>query len=138
MMSPTDQDSGFWPSLYAQLRGTELDSHAWFSPLASAVADDKEYLIRVEVPGMAPDDITISIQQDSVVLEGTKTNPERAGTTVVFFDERLDGKFIRTFKLPSDGDLAAFTSVLERGVLQIHVPRRQNVNVDRIHPEIVA
>lgn len=137
MVTSAEQDSGFWPSLYAQLRGTELDSREWFSPLASAVADESEYMIRVELPGVEPDAITIRIQQDSIVIEGTKANPEHAGAVVVFFDERLDGQFIRTFKLPLDADLVGLTSVVELGVLQIHVPRRQSVNIEGIHPEVV-
>lgn len=137
MVASAEHDSDFWPSLYAQLRGTELDSREWFSPLASAVATEVEYLIRVEVPGVSGNNITIKIQQDSVVIEGTKVDPEHGGSAVVFFNERLYGHFVRTFKLPVDADLAACTSEVVLGVLLIHVPRRAAVDVEGIHPEIV-
>ena len=138
MVSSAEHDSGFWPSLYAQLRGTELDSREWFSPLASAVADDGRYLVRVELPGVTAADITLRVEQDSIVLEGTKANPEHGASVVVFFDERMDGHFVRTFKFPADADLASFTSAMDQGVLEINVPRRPGAVLEGADPEVVS
>lgn len=134
MVTSAEHDGGFWPSLYAQLRGSDPDAHAWFSPLASAVADDAEYLIRVELPGVVAQDITLKIQHDSLVIEGTKTTPEQDGALVLFFNERLDGHFSRSFKLPPDADLARFSSTSDCGVLLVRVPRRAGMPSDGLHP----
>lgn len=138
MVTSAEHDGGFWPSLYAQLRGSEPDAHAWFSPLASAVADAAEYLIRIELPGVVAQDITLKIQHDSLVIEGTKANAEQDGSVVVFFNERLDGHFMRSFKLPPDADLARFTSTVDSGVLLIRVPRRAAIHLDGMHPVTVG
>lgn len=134
MVSSAEHDTGFWPSLYAQLRGTDLDAREWFSPLASAVATGTDYEIRVELPGVPVDDIDITVENDSIVVKGEKKNVKGGADDLQFFDERLDGHFVRSFKLPADADLAAFTSQIRDGVLLIAIPRQQAAAPQGIHP----
>lgn len=135
MASSTNHNSDFWPSLYEQLRGSAMDSHEWFSLQACARATSDAYLIRIELPGVMADDINVRAEKNSVMVEGTKTKNPIEKDDMQFFDERLYGRFVRSFKLPDDADVARFKVSLKDGILLIEIPRLRAATPEGIHPD---
>jgi HSP20 family molecular chaperone IbpA len=55
-----------------------------------------------------------------------------AAETRFRFRERLERRFERRFDLPREADTEHIKAVFEKGVLPVHVPRRQTVSPHKV------
>jgi len=117
--------------LFSGLRfypGTEFPLlNIWTSPDGAAVA--------VEVPGVAPEDLDITIRRETVTLRGTRPPEKTADGTMVLQQERTHGPFGRTLVLPFRVDADKATARFERGILTLTLPRPED---DKPHQIKVA
>lgn len=123
MVEKTQSQLG-WPALFDPFRGLGARVADWLSPASDAKSDDKGYTITLELPGVAEDDISLTVDDGVVTVAGEKqTSREDKGETW-YFSERQFGSFSRTFRLPADADEASVSAALKDGVLSVHVARR--------------
>lgn len=122
--------SGFWPTFYEPFRAMGTRLADWVAPAAEASSDDKAYRIAMELPGVAEDDIHLTVEDGVVTVRGEKkTSREEKGETW-FFSERQFGSFSRSFRLPADASEADVKAELKNGVLTVTVPQKS--------PEVTA
>jgi len=115
----------FWPTLYDPLRQLGGKLAEWVSPASEASSDENAYTITMELPGVAEDDIHLTVENGVVSVKGEKkTEREEKGDTW-YFSERQFGAFQRSFRLPADCDEAAIKADLKDGVLTISLPRKK-------------
>lgn len=115
--------TGFWPNFYEPFRAFGGKLAEWVAPASEASGADDAYRIAVELPGVAEEDIHLSVDDGVVSLTGEKkTSREEKGETW-YFSERQYGAFSRSFRLPPDADGAAVAAELKDGVLTITVPK---------------
>ena len=76
----------------------------WFAPPSEASTLDDFYEINVELPGVKPDDVEVTLQNGSLTVHGEKHSEREEEGRSYFFSERTYGAFQRTFRLPSDAD----------------------------------
>lgn len=116
--------SSFWPSLYEPFRSLGGRLAEWVAPASEASSGEDAYRIAMELPGVAEDDIHLSVEGGVVTVKGEKkTEREEKGDTW-YFSERQYGSFARSFRLPADADEAAVKADLKDGVLTVTVPRK--------------
>ncbi len=114
----------FWPSLYEPFRQFGGKLADWVAPAAEASSGEDAYRITMELPGVAEDDIRLTVENGVVAVRGEKkTEREEKGDTW-YFSERQYGSFQRSFRVPADADEAKVSADLKDGVLTITVPRR--------------
>lgn len=116
--------SGFWPSLTAPLQNFGTRLAEWVSPASEATQDDDAYRIAIELPGVQPDDIDLTVEEGVVSLRGEKRFERTEEGENCFFTERQYGSFSRSFRLPADADGESVEAAMKDGVLTIRVPRR--------------
>jgi HSP20 family protein len=105
------------------LGGADVTGSPAWSPLLEVSDNEREFVVRAEVPGIEPDDISITVRGNELVISGTKkesTAEHREGYQV---SERRYGSFYRAIELPSDIDPDKVTADYNNGVLELHVPR---------------
>jgi HSP20 family protein len=116
--------SGFWPSLYDPFRTIGSRIAEWVAPASEASVNDNAYTIAMELPGVAEDDIHLTVEDGVVTVTGEKkTSREEKGESW-YFSERQFGSFSRSFRLPPDADEAAVKAALKDGVLTVTLPKR--------------
>lgn len=116
--------SGLWPSLYDPFRSWGQKLTEFLSPASDAKLADDHYQIAVELPGVAEDDVELTVQDGVVTVQGEKkTEREEEGDTW-YFSERQYGSFSRSFRLPPDADATKVEADLKDGVLTLSVPKR--------------
>jgi HSP20 family protein len=97
------------------------DAPGWM-PAVDLYETADGFVVSAELPGLTRDDLTIEVQQDTLILRGVRPHVERADARFHRV-ERGHGAFSRTFALPApvlaDGILAAFRD----GVLTVTVPK---------------
>lgn len=82
------------------------------------------YVLTAELPGVAPEDIDVSIEGATVTLSGERKIEYAAGEgTAVHRRERQSGTFRRAFELPNEIDLEAAKASHKNGVLTLHLPK---------------
>ena len=113
-----------WPALYEPFRqmGTRLAE--FVAPASEASSGEDAYRITMELPGVAEDDISLTVEGGVVTVKGEKrTEREEKGDTW-YFSERQYGSFSRSFRVPGDADDEGVSADLKDGVLTITMPRR--------------
>jgi len=78
-------------------------------------------VIHAEMPGVAPEDVSVTCEGRRLTITGERKAPEapRGG---YHRRERPSGKFSRTLVLPEDLDAEHATAEVRHGVLTLHVP----------------
>lgn len=107
----------------SQLETDEKGAEREYAPLIDIFETADRFVVEVELPGFAPDDLSVSICCNMLVVEGTKRQdpPPREGTYLCM--ERHFGRFCRTVEIPPGFDLAGVRARYARGVLRVAFPR---------------
>lgn len=86
---------------------------------------EKEYTVHAEMPGVAKDDIQVSIDGNAVSIsaEVKKTSEQKEGEKVLR-SERYYGKVYRSFTLGQEVDEANAHAKFDNGVLELVLPKK--------------
>lgn len=106
-----------------------LDSHAFRNILQSDVAeDDKEYTVKVDVPGMNKDDIHLAYSDGILTISGHRSTfkDDSDKKKNLVRQERSEGSVSRSFSLPNV-DKKNISAKLDNGVLTITLPKASPV-----------
>ena len=116
--------AGLWPNLYDSLRGVGSKVADWFAPKSDASAMESHYEINVELPGVKPEDVDVSLHENMVMVRGEKHYQHQEKGRTYFFSEREYGAFHRSFRIPADADPETIDAEFKDGVLNIKIAKR--------------
>jgi HSP20 family protein len=86
---------------------------------------DKAYAVQAEVPGVARDDIHVSIDGNVVTLRAEVKQQDSQGSDEKSLrTERYYGAVARSFQLPMDIDSSQARAKYENGVLNLTLPKK--------------
>lgn len=88
---------------------------------------DKEYHLSVELPGVAQEDVEISVEGDMLILKGEKKAEREEQERDYTISERSYGSFERRVALPKDSVIDQIEANSDNGVIQIVIPRSEGV-----------
>ena len=98
-------------------------------------ATDEHAVIIAAVPGMRPDDLDLTIQQNTVTLSGSvrsATDSEEAKQATWYIHELASGAYRRSVTLPFQVDADAAEATFEHGILRITLPKAENARPKKI------
>src|SRR3954465_9746934 len=85
------------------------------------------YHLRADLPGMTPDTIDINVTTDTVAFAGETKSPSDVSSEGWLRQERRLGKFQRSFTLPVQIDPNKVQASFEHGVLDLVLPKADQV-----------
>lgn len=97
-------------------------SKGTFVPELNVYETDKEFEVTVALPGMRKEDITISLEGNTLLISGERELKEEDDTKYHRIESRF-GKFERSLPLPNTIDEEKIDATYENGVLTITVPK---------------
>lgn len=106
-------------------------SRRW-TPAMDLVEEADHYVLRADLPGMKLDDVSIEVNGDVLTLSGERARDPREGQGGFFHLERPTGSFSRTLTLPKGVDVDAIAATFADGVLEVRVPKPEQVKPRRI------
>ncbi len=114
-----------------------------FSPAIESGCTDDHLNLRVIVPGVTEKDIKVSVQGNTLVVEGERKAPDNFGKEGYVYTQMPYGRFERVIDLPNGLDLEKLTCVLHDGVLDLRIPVRTAMKPRQIpirteEPEAIA
>ncbi len=92
-------------------------------PPADLKETDQEMRLAIELPGLAREDIDISIDGDALVVCGHKAEESQDASATYRVNERRYGRFERIFPLPPEVDRNKIEARFQDGVLKITAPK---------------
>jgi HSP20 family protein len=103
----------------------ELDrsfvKHIW-APVLEVTEKDGVFNAKLELPGIAKDDLKVEVTEDALIVTGERTLQKEEREENFFRSERYYGKFHRQIALPKDAKTGQVKAELNNGVLTISVP----------------
>lgn len=96
-----------------------------FRPAVDVREDADAYTIHVEVPGIAQENLDISMQQNTLLIRGRKEQKSDSSEGQFRRVERSYGSFSRALSLPRNVDGARVSANLNDGVLEIRLPKSE-------------
>ena len=116
-------------------RGLDLFDGKWAPPLDVAETDE-EIVVKAEVPGLAPEDLKVSIQGDTLTISGEKKSEQEEQGKNFHRVERSYGTFTRSVRLPTEVDGEKVKATYKNGVVELHLPKKEEVKKKEIKIEI--
>ena len=92
-------------------------------PPVNLTQDDDNFYLRAEVPGIKPDDLSISAIQNRVSLAGKREIQQEHERVSYHRKERAEGSFNRTVMLPSEVDAERVDARYADGILTLTLPK---------------
>lgn len=96
---------------------------AEWSPLVDIAEDDKEYLIKAELPEVKKDQIKLTVHNGVMTISGERSYEKEEKGKKFHRVERTYGSFTRSFTIPDDADAAKISAESKDGVLWVHLPK---------------
>lgn len=95
-----------------------------FQPLADVyfVKDTQLVIVKLEIPGISPDEVHLSLQDKTLIIEGSRRDPHQAGEKVYQQMEIDYGEFKRKIMLPVSVDVHNSKAEYKDGFLTIELP----------------
>jgi HSP20 family protein len=104
---------------------------AWAPALDISERKDA-YLVTVEVPGVEPEDLDITMEDGLLTIKGERQFTSESSEQQFHRVERRYGAFRRSITLPAQVQADHIEATFDNGVLQIVVPKAEEAKPKRI------
>ena len=96
---------------------------AEWAPLVDITEDQKEYVVKAELPDMKKEEVKITVQNDVLSISGERKYEKEEKDKKHHRIERAYGSFLRSFTIPEDADPEEVSAEFTDGLLRVHLPK---------------
>lgn len=108
----------------------------WFEPEGELAVDvyhtDDEIVIQSTIAGVKPEDLDISIENDTVSISGERKNVIEDKGKNYFYQECFWGAFSREIILPEEVDGGRAEATMKDGVFTLRIPKIERQKVKKV------
>ena len=113
-MQPFHLDMPHWPEI-AELKAPKVD----------VIDRETEIVVKAELPGVAKDDIDVTMTDNSVTIKGSTSHEEKEEKGNYYRCEISRGSFSRTVALPADVSADKARATFNDGILELTIPKEE-------------
>ena len=117
-------------------RELALAPNSWksfkWSVALDVVESEDEYLVKASLPGINPEDLEITFEDNQLTIKGESKEEEEIDEARFHLRERRFGRFTRSIKLPSGIESEKIEANYDKGVLKLHLPKVEEVKPKKI------
>jgi HSP20 family protein len=121
-------------SRFGDVYGTGAQGNGGWTPAISIEETPEELLLTAELPGLAPENVEVHVEDGVLTLRGEKRE-ERAAESEkrrYLVWERSHGSFSRSFRLPRSVSADAIVAEFDKGLLRVRLPKAAEARSRRI------
>jgi HSP20 family protein len=107
----------FWPA------GTPRKLEAMWEPTLDLSETEKEFVVRLEAPGMTRDDFDVDLDRNLLAISGKRELHKEEKGEDYLWQERQEGRFLRTIRLPAGVQENKIEATYLDGILTIKLPK---------------
>jgi HSP20 family protein len=101
-------------------------------PAADLYETEKELIVELDVPGFEEKELALQVTDHTLVIKGERKKEKEEKEKTFYLHERLEKTFERSFKLPPEADTEHVEAKFHTGVLEVHVPKIEQVKAREI------
>jgi HSP20 family protein len=96
---------------------------AEWAPTVDIVEDDKEWLVKADLPEVKKEDVKVTVENGVLTITGERKFEKEEKDRKYHRIERTYGNFLRSFALPDAADGSKVNAEFKDGVLRVHLPK---------------
>lgn len=100
------------------------EANVAFTPPMDIYETEMQYNVYMDLPGVKPEVVKIEIQDERLVVSGTRDAAVQGQKLSVHRQERTAGKFSRSLRLPKKLDAEKIEARFDNGVLHVVLPKQ--------------
>ena len=108
---------------------------AW-APLVDIIEDDKEYLVKVELPEVQKEDVKVTAERGTLTISGERKAEKEVKGRKFHRVERFSGWFERSFSIPDDAEGDNVKAEFKDGVLRVHLAKSEKARPKQIEIKV--
>ena len=114
----------------------ELMAVAEWSPFVDISEDDREYLIKADLPEVKKEDVKVSVEEGTLTIMGERKFEKEEKGRRYHRVERAYGTFGRSFLLPDDASPAKVNAEFKDGVLTVHLVKDEKAKPQQVEVKV--
>ncbi len=103
--------------------GQEFMTVAEWAPSVDISEDDKEWLVKADLPEVKKEDVKVTVENGVLNITGERKFEKEQKEKKYHRIERSYGSFFRSFTLPDQADGGKVSADFKDGVLKVHLPK---------------
>ena len=94
-----------------------------WAPAVDISEDDKEFVIKAELPGLKREEVKVTVEDGVLSISGERKTEKEEKNKKFHRVERSYGSFLRSFSLPEGADPTKVNAEFADGVLNVHLAK---------------
>src|SRR5437870_1239871 len=121
---------------FRRTNGREEITLPEWTPLADITEDEKEYLIKAELPEMKKEDVKVTVENGVLTISGERKFEKEEKKRKFHRVERGYGTVMHSYTLPDDADGKKLKAGFNNGMLTIHLPKNEKAKPKQIEVNV--
>ncbi len=111
---------------------TREEKAVGFVPPVDVYEDEKQIVLKLEVPGVKVEDLDIQLEKQRLTVKGERRFEAEEKAENFHRIERRFGSFVRSFTLPQTVDTESVTASSDAGVLTISIAKKEEAQPKQV------
>jgi HSP20 family protein len=125
-----------WDSFFDVAPRRRGEDRGEWLPSLDVSETKNELMVKAEVPGMDPKDITISLSDGMLTIKGEKKQEKEEKEADYHLVEREYGSFVRSVRLPKGVQGDKISASYKDGILKIALPKSEEAKKKEIRIKV--
>jgi HSP20 family protein len=114
----------------------ELMTITEWAPSVDIIEDDKEWLVKADLPEVKKEDVKVNVQNGVLTINGERKFEKEDKDKKYRRIERSYGTFFRSFTLPEGADGSKVSAEFKDGLLKVHLPKNEKAKPQSIEVKV--
>jgi HSP20 family protein len=107
-----------------------------WAPLVDIAEDEKEYLLKIELPEVQKEDVKVTLENGTLTISGERKAEKEEKTRKFHRVERSYGRFVRSFTVPDGASAENVKAEFKDGVLRVHLTKSERARPKQIEVKV--
>jgi HSP20 family protein len=116
--------------------GKETMTITEWAPSVDISEDDKEYLVKADLPEVKKEDVKVTVENGVLTITGERKFEKEEKDKKYHRIERSYGNFLRSFTLPDAADGLKVNAEFKDGVLKVHLPKSERAKPKTVEVKV--
>jgi len=107
-----------------------------WAPLVDITEDEKEYVIKAELPEVQKEDLSVVVENGVLTIHGERRFEKEEKGKRYHRVERAYGAFSRSFTIPDDADGLKVNAEFKEGLLRVHLAKSEKAKPKTVEVKV--
>ena len=107
-----------------------------WAPAVDIIEEEKEYLIKVELPEVQKEGVKVTVEGGTLTILGERKAEKEEKNRKFHRVERYYGRFERSFSIPDDAEGGKVNAEFKDGVLRVHLTKSEKARPKLIEVKV--